>query len=60
MLLFLLTVHEKIEILNDKLDLATGGEKYDGQDTSDAGATAWKAGVKKCKPEKLAANVKNH
>ena len=46
---FHISVQEKIEILNEKLELATGGEKFpDGQDTSDTGAS-WKHGTKKCR-----------
>lgn len=43
-----LTLHEKIEILNEKLELATGSEKFgEGQEGSEAGAVNWKSGAKK-------------
>jgi len=49
-IIFHVTVHEKIEILNEKLELATGSDKFvEGQDGSEAGAVNWKAGAKKCK-----------
>ncbi|KAK2143224.1 hypothetical protein LSH36_863g00028 [Paralvinella palmiformis] len=54
-----ITVHEKIEILNEKLELATGSDKFvEGQDGSEAGAVNWKAGAKKSAGSQISQKLK--